>query len=424
MRFPWPSQPVAVVLQKRQADNTLRADLVDRYRSRFARSSTARRSGRTPGPSGTLFENGPAPEKVDLLVIGEGYTEAELPKFHTDASRLVEALFAHEPFKSRRRDFNVRALDLPSAESGVNRPNAGVFRRTPLSAEYNIFDSERYVLTLDNRALRDAASAAPYEFIEILVNERTYGGGGIFNDQATAVGRQRFRRLRLRARVRPSLRRARRRVLHVGCRLRDRRRGPKPEPWEPNVTALADPAALKWRDLVAPGTPLPTPWEKEAFERAQPRDPGTPPRDPRSATRRKRRWMRSFASEREWEEKLLGGMKYSKTVGAFEGASYEARGLYRPAGRLHHVHPRPRRLLSRLPARASAGSSTCTRSSSGIRASPTDDDDRRARSTIRQSAAIDEVIHALWLERVEPDARQIAAEKPAAVRVVVDAAAG
>ena len=116
-----------------------------------------------------------------------GLHPAQLPKFHKDVARLVDALFAEEPFKSRKRDFNVRALDLPSAESGVNRPNAGVFRRTPLSAEYNIFDSERYVLTLDNRALRDAASAAPYEFVEILVNERTYGGGGIFNDHATAA---------------------------------------------------------------------------------------------------------------------------------------------------------------------------------------------------------------------------------------------
>ena len=45
------------------------------------------------------------------------------------------------------------------------------------------------MLTLDNRALRDAAVAAPYDFIEILVNEKQYGGGGIFNDQATVVGR-------------------------------------------------------------------------------------------------------------------------------------------------------------------------------------------------------------------------------------------
>ena len=133
-----------------------------------------------------MFENGPPAEKVDLLVIGEGYTAAEMAKFHADVQRLLPALFAEEPFKGRRSDFNVRALDLPSAESGVNRPNAGAFHRTPLSTEYNIFDSERYVLTLDNRALRDAASAAPYEFIEILVNEKTYGGGGIFNAQATA----------------------------------------------------------------------------------------------------------------------------------------------------------------------------------------------------------------------------------------------
>ena len=105
-------------------------------------------------------------------MIGEGYTTAELPKFHADAKRLVDALFAVEPFKSRKGDFNVRGLDLPSAQSGVNRPHVGSFRRTPISAEYNIFDSERYLLTLDNRALRDAAASAPYEFVEILANEK------------------------------------------------------------------------------------------------------------------------------------------------------------------------------------------------------------------------------------------------------------
>src|SRR5215208_2523233 len=101
-----------------------------------------------------------------------------MPKFEADARRLAERLFAEEPFKSRRRDFNVRALPLPSAQSGVHRPNAGVSRRTPLGAQDNVFDSERYLLTFDNRALRDAASAAPYEFVEILANEKTYGGGG------------------------------------------------------------------------------------------------------------------------------------------------------------------------------------------------------------------------------------------------------
>src|SRR5204863_5656188 len=39
------------------------------------------------------------------------------------------------------------------------------------------------------------------------------------------------------------------------------------EPWEPNATALLDPASLKWKDLVSPGVPIPTPWPKEEFER-------------------------------------------------------------------------------------------------------------------------------------------------------------
>jgi hypothetical protein len=328
MRFPWPTRAVRVTLQKRQPDNRFTAiwstdvDPGSRFVNAAAPAAHA-------GTVWTVFENGPASEKVDLLVMSEGYTREQLPKFHKDAARLIDALFAEEPFKSRKRDFNVRALDLPSAQSGVNRPNAGVFRRTPLSAEYNIFDSERYVLTLDNRALRDAASAAPYEFIEILVNERTYGGGGIFNDQATASVDSAFAEYVF--------------VHEFGHHFAaladeyytsdvayDTSAAPKLEPWEPNVTALLDRAALKWRDLVAPGTPLPTPWQKDEFERQS------------RAVQERRRAIRKrnapeeemdalFREERQWEEKFLGGMKYSKTIGAFEGASYEARGLYRPA---------------------------------------------------------------------------------------------
>ncbi|HSC28828.1 MAG TPA: M64 family metallopeptidase [Vicinamibacterales bacterium] len=326
LRFPWPAGPVQVAVSRRQADNRfvpIWSVDVDPA-SRFV-------NGAPPGPVGNvwpIFENGPPAENVDLLVIGEGYTRAELSKFHADAKRLVETLFAEEPFKSRRSDFNVRALDLPSAVSGVNRPNAGVFRRTPLSTEYNIFDSERYMLTLDNRALRDAASAAPYEFVEILVNERTYGGGGIFNDHATSSADSAFS---------PYV--FVHEFAHHFAALADEyytsdvayETGTvrKYEPWEPNVTALLDPAALKWRDLVTPGTPLPTPWEKEAFER-QSRAIQERRREIRKRNAAEEEMDALFREQREAELKLLGGMKHSGAVGAFEGASYEARGLYRP----------------------------------------------------------------------------------------------
>ena len=84
----------------------------------------------------------------------------------------MKALFALEPFKSRRGDFNVRTLHLPGS---------------PLSVEFNIFGLDRYALTYDNRALRDIAAAAPYDVVEILVNETKYGGGGIFNQQSTVA---------------------------------------------------------------------------------------------------------------------------------------------------------------------------------------------------------------------------------------------
>ena len=327
LRFPWPRAVVTVTLSKRQADNSFAAIWTTDIdpQSRFVdRAPLKQHAGRV----WPVFVNGSPAEKVDLLVIGEGYTASEMPKFHADVKRLLPALFAEEPFKSRKADFNVRALDLPSAESGVNRPNAGVFRRTPLSTEYNIFDSERYVLTLDNRALRDAASAAPYEFIEILVNDTTYGGGGIFNDQATASVDSAFSPYVF--------------VHEFGhhfAALADEYYtsdvayetggAQKPEPWEPNITALHDPAQLKWKDLITPGTPLPTPWNKEDYEKHT------------ASVQQRRREIRArnapepemdalFREQQAWDTKFLSSMTYSGRVGAFEGAAYEARGLYRP----------------------------------------------------------------------------------------------
>jgi hypothetical protein len=326
LRLPWPKAPVQVVLKKRDAQNSFRelwSTVIDPG-SRFVNPA----DGAPTGQVWTVFENGPASSKVDLLVISEGYAADQMDKFHRDVRRLVDRLFDYEPFKSRRADFNVRALDLPSLRPGVNRARAQSFRRTPMSVEYNIFDSERYILTYDDRTLRNVAAAAPYEFIEILVNEEQYGGGGIFNFQATASVDHAYAEYVF--------------VHEFGhhfAGLADEyytsdvayETGAQThiEPWEANVTALNDPARLKWRDLVEPNTPLPTPWEKESYEKQS-----------RASQAQRRKLLASgapqsqidalFREEEAWSTKLLGGMKFSGKVGAFEGASYEARGLYRP----------------------------------------------------------------------------------------------
>jgi hypothetical protein len=326
LRLPWPKEKVQVVLKRRDRENVFRELWTMVIDPASPEINPAPRPAM--GKVWTVLENGPAATKLDLLVLGEGYAGKDLPKFHADVKRLVDILFTYEPFKSRRADFNVRALDLPSAETGVLRPDSKVFRRTPLSVQYGIFGSERYVLTYDDRALREAASAAPYDFIEILVNDARYGGGGIYNFQATASADTGFAEYVF--------------VHEFGHHIAGladeyytsdvayETGGTKPEPWEPNVTVLKDPKALKWGDLVEKGTPLPTPWEKEAFEK-----------ESRAVQALRRKRIAEGASPAEIDElfrkqqaeetKLLSSMTWSGKVGAFEGAAYEAKGLYRPA---------------------------------------------------------------------------------------------
>jgi hypothetical protein len=104
---------------------------------------------------------------------------------------------------------------------------------------------------------------------------------------------------------------------------------PGTEPWEPNVTALLDPKSLKWKDLVAEGTPLPTPWNQDAYDQVdlayQKKRAEAITRNADDAT--SEALMREIKAQRR---PLLEGEKFFGKVGAFEGAAYEAKKLYRP----------------------------------------------------------------------------------------------
>jgi hypothetical protein len=101
------------------------------------------------------------------------------------------------------------------------------------------------------------------------------------------------------------------------------------EPWEPNATALLDPATLKWKDLVGRGTPIPTPWPKEEFE-AYTREIQQKRRAIRAANRPEAEMDALFREEMAHDTALLNTGPYAGRVGAFEGANYEARGSFRP----------------------------------------------------------------------------------------------
>lgn len=327
LRFPAPSAPVDVKVRKRGAKNawatvwTTRVDPADMFVDRAAPQPP-------PGELLALERHGDSATKVDLLLLGDGYTAAERGKFEKDARRLIAVLFATSPFKERRQDFNVWGLVPAAAESGIARPSLGQYRANPAGATYDAFGSERYVLTFENRRFRELASYAPYDVVEIVANGRTYGGGGIYNLYSTVAADNafapyvfvhefghHFAALADEYYTSP--------VAYLPSTTRE-------EPWEPNVTALLNPAALKWRDLVASSTPLPTPWQKEAYEMRSREAQAT-----RAALRKQQRpeaeMEALFARERTQDDAQFSAEQYAGKIGAFEGARYEARGYYRPA---------------------------------------------------------------------------------------------
>jgi hypothetical protein len=325
LRFPAPAKPVQIILKKRDPQNMFREIWTFNLdpKDKFVNSSKPPQNG----PVIEIEKHGDPEYKIDFLILGDGYTAAERGKCEKDARRLNDTLFATEPFRARRSDFNVRLICAASTESGISRPSAGIHHRSAIGSTYSAFDSERYILTFDNKAFRNIASWAPYDFVEVIVNNNTYGGGGIFNLYSTVAADSLWAPYIF--------------VHEFGHHFAgladeyftsDVAYNPpaeKIEPWEPNVTALLDPPLLKWRSLVSPDTPIPTPWDEEGFEKYS--------RELQKKRQQIRRENRSesdmdalFNEEKVHEEKMLGEEKYAGKVGAFEGANYEAKGYYRP----------------------------------------------------------------------------------------------
>jgi hypothetical protein len=325
VRFPKPTKPVNVRILKRDKNNQFQmvwnvdvdTDAQDVLKKQV-------QSKLKPIP---IHVSGNSSNKVDLLVMGDGYTSKEMTKFVADAKRLSRHLFSVSPFKERAKDFNVWALAVPTESSGISRPSTGKYAGSALGTRYDIFGSERYVLTLDNRALREIAQNAPYEFIEILVNNETYGGGGIFGQFSTAAASNdwanylfvhefghHFAGLADEYYTSPV-------AYQTGAEIMT-------EPWEPNVTALKNPDQLKWKKLVDAKTSLPTSWPKEEYETAS-RAYQKIRSELRKANRPESEMNALFHKDLLETNKLFSKAPHRHKIGAFEGANYEAKGYYR-----------------------------------------------------------------------------------------------
>jgi hypothetical protein len=243
---------------------------------------------------------GPESNRVDLLVMGDGFTAAEQAAFDAQAAAVEGEFLAVTPYKEYAELVNLTRLFTASAQSGADHPpyqagcssanccadtaaqtdpRRGVFVDTAFDATFCAFQVHRLLTISTSKVLAAAAAAPNWDKAIVLVNDPVYGGSGgivpVASAHAAAVM-----------------------ILiheygHSFHDLADEYTSPFPgfpacsdlggsAPCEANVTNQTDPAQVKWRFWFTPDIPIPTP-------------PGTP------------------------------------GVGLFQGARYLVSGMYRPA---------------------------------------------------------------------------------------------
>lgn len=321
VRIPFPRKPVRLEFLKRNRRNEfapLWSLAVDP-----ASADIRREPCRIRGLVRNLVINGDPKSKVDLVILGDGYRRNEMGKLRRDARRFVDVLFSVEPFKEHRTDFNVRLIEAPSQDSGIDDPRAGIWKETAFGCRYNTFNVQRYVLCLDNQALRDIAAAAPYDAVYVLINSSQYGGGGIFNQFAVCYAGGKTKEPEWWAEY----------VFvhefgHSFAGLADEYYNSEVayndlypldvEPWEPNISTLNADGGCKWRNMLAQGVLVPTPWNKTVF-------------DSLALASAKEKDPKKRGEVQKQLDAILNDRNLTGIIGCFEGAGYASTGIYRPA---------------------------------------------------------------------------------------------
>lgn len=279
--MPFPKNTVHIVLYERQRETGM-------FTSLFECDVNPKDTHIIPVPDNnfsldTLQFNGDPSHKVDLVFAGEAYTEDQLPKLHSDAVRMMEYLFSMAPYASRRADFNVYLVNSISCDGGVDIPNHGQWRNTVMDSMFDTFYEDRYLTVMDHTKIASVLSGVGFDAVFIIANDTKYGGGGIYNSYAMGTSDNKLSNEVFVHEFGHSF-------AGLGDEYYDSSVAYENfypaniEPWEPNITTMVD-FDRKWKDMIIPGTPVPTPNDKE---------------------------------------------RYYGIVGVFEGAGYMAKGCWRP----------------------------------------------------------------------------------------------
>lgn len=220
----------------------------------------------------TLYENGPKSERINIVVVAEGYTASELPAFVPKARELVDHLLSEDPFLSYKSLFNAYAIAVESAESGADIPSQDIEVDTAFDATFGSANIERLLTVRTSKVYNLLNQTIPeYDIPLVIVNSSKYGGsGGNISVVSTNSNAKEI---------------AAHEIGHSFGRLADEYETAGGSPRErANATASTNREDIVWNHWIDTSTPLPTP------------------------------------ETNNW----------ANTIGLFEGAVYRSEGWYRP----------------------------------------------------------------------------------------------
>jgi len=281
LKIPYPVNPIEIKIYTRSKDNK---SFEEKFSFSFNPSNDI--VNKDLPKEYKSFEFGkikPVNNALDILIVGEGYTNGELKKFKKDFENFSGLLLETAPYKQLKYKINIRGLFVESIEKGSDQPTKDSFKNTAFDTKFNTFKLPRYLNTYSIHKLNYFASALPFDILTIMVNTDRYGGSGIYNFYSIFTADNKNSNY-------VYLHELGHNLGGLGDEYYTSKvtysnfYPPGVEPWEPNITALLDKDNLKWKSFVEPTTPIPTP----------------------------------------------NIDKYKDKVGAFEGAGYVAKGLYRP----------------------------------------------------------------------------------------------
>jgi hypothetical protein len=212
---------------------------------------------------------GPASDRYNVVLLSDGYRPSEMAQYATDAQNFVNSLFATPPyndpmlFGTKLSDaMNIWRVDVSSTDSGADDPVAcggtGATAATYFDAKFCNSGIQRLLLINNATAFAVAGAQVPqWHMILALVNTPIYGGGG--GDVATFSMAPNAFQIGIHEMGHTAFGLADEYEYWAGCGVdTNRNNHPAVEPGQPNVTINSNRATIKWGDLIAASTPMPT----------------------------------------------------------------------------------------------------------------------------------------------------------------------